>query len=97
MESSQLVNQLAYEVVKTCRLCGSSDLVSSLRLRDTAFGDRYLPPGKGAASANLIPLEVVQCISCNGFQTSVVVDVEGMYEHYLSRPGAVNKILSGAY
>jgi len=97
MNGSNLVNQLAYEDVKSCRLCGSSDLVSSLRLRDTAFGDRYLPPGKGAASANLIPLEVVQCISCNGFQTSVVVDVEGMYEHYLSRPGAVNKILSGAY
>ena len=97
MNGSNLVNQLAYEVVKSCRLCGSSDLVSSLRLRDTAFGDRYLPPGKGAANANLIPLEVVQCRSCNGFQTSVVVDVEGMYEHYLSRPGAVNKILSGAY
>ena len=97
VDSSQIVNQLAYEVVKTCRLCGSSDLVSSLRLRDTPFGDRYLPPGKGAANANLIPLEVVQCMACNGFQTSVVVDVEGMYEHYLSRPGAVNKVLSGAY
>ena len=97
MSSSPLVNQLAFEVVKTCRLCGSSDLVSALKLRDTPFGDRYLPPSKGAANANLIPLEVVQCIVCNGFQTSVVVDVEGMYEHYLSRPGAVNKILSGAY
>ena len=97
MESLQFENQLAFEVVKTCRLCGSSDLVSSLRLRDTPFGDRYLPPGKGAPSANLIPLEVVQCMACNGFQTSVVVDAEGMYEHYLSRPGAVNKILSGAY
>ncbi|MEI8024623.1 MAG: hypothetical protein WCH63_10595, partial [Actinomycetota bacterium] len=69
MESLQFENQLAFEVVKTCRLCGSSDLVSSLRLRDTPFGDRYLPPGKGAANANLIPLEVVQCVSCNGFQT----------------------------
>jgi cyclopropane fatty-acyl-phospholipid synthase-like methyltransferase len=97
VDSSQIVNQLAYEVVKTCRLCGSSDLVSSLRLRDTAFGDRYLQPGKGAANANLMPLEIVQCMSCNGFQTSVVVDTEGMYEHYLSRPGAVNKILSSAY
>lgn len=97
MDRSKSVNQLAYEVVKTCRLCGSSDLVAALRLRDTPFGDRYLPPGKGAVNANLIPLEVVQCIACNGFQTSVVVDVEGMYEHYLSRPGAVNKILSGAY
>ena len=97
MNRSKLVNQLAHEVVKSCRLCGSSDLVSSLRLRDTPFGDRYLPPGKGAANANLIPLEVMQCIACNGFQTSVVVDIEGMYEHYLSRPGAVNKVLSGAY
>ena len=97
MVRSKLVNHLGYEVVKTCRLCGSFDLASALRLRDTPFGDRYLPPGKGAANANLIPLEVVQCIVCNGFQTSVVVDVEGMYEHYLSRPGAVNKILSGAY
>ena len=91
------VSQLSYEVVEVCRLCGSGDLVSSLKLRDTPFGDRYLPPGKGAANASLIPLEVVQCITCNGFQTSVVVDVEGMYEHYLSRPGAVNKVLSGSY
>ena len=92
-----MVSHLTYEVIKACRLCGSSDLVSALRLRDTPFGDRYLPPGKGAANANLIPLEVVQCIACNSFQTSVVVDIEGMYEHYLSRPGAVNNILSGSY
>ena len=97
MDRSQSVNHLAYENVKTCRLCGSADLFLALKLCDTPFGDRYLPPGKGAANANLIPLEVVQCIACNGFQTSVVVDVEGMYEHYLSRPGAVNKVLSGAY
>lgn len=97
MDRLKLENQLNFKVVQVCRLCGSSDLVSVLKLRDTPFGDRYLPPGKGAANANLIPLEVVQCISCCGFQTSVVVDVEGMYEHYLSRPGAVNKILSGAY
>ena len=97
MASPKLVNHLDYKVVEACRLCGSSDLVLALRLRDTPFGDRYLPPGKGAVNANLIPLEVVQCIACNGFQTSVVVDVEGMYDHYLSRPGAVNKILSGAY
>ena len=91
------MNQLNYKVAEVCRLCGSADLISVLKLRDTPFGDRYLPPGKGAANANLIPLEVVQCIACNSFQTSVVVDVEGMYEHYLSRPGAVNETLSVAY
>jgi len=90
VDRSQSVNQLSYKVAEVCRLCGSADLISVLKLRDTPFGDRYLPPGKGAANANLIPLEVVQCISCNSFQTSVVVDVEGMYEHYLSRPGTVN-------
>ena len=97
MDRLQSENKLNYKVVEVCRLCGSANLVSVLKLRDTPFGDRYLPPGKGAANANLIPLEVVQCIACNSFQTSVVVDAEGMYEHYLSRPGAVNKVLSGAY
>lgn len=97
MDRTQFENQLSYKVVEICRLCGCSDLISVLKLRDTPFGDRYLPPGKGAADANLIPLELLQCVVCYGFQTSVVVDVEGMYEHYLSRPGAVNKILSGAY
>ena len=97
MKNSRTLNQLSFKVVKTCRLCGSTKLDSVLTLRDTPFGDRYLPPGKGASQANLIPLEVVQCGNCNNFQTSVVVEVKDMYEHYLSRPGAVNKILSGAY
>ena len=97
MDISQPLNHLGYKAVNACRLCGSSNLDLALKLRDTPFGDRYLPAGKGAVNANLIPLEVLQCLDCNGFQTSVVVDVEGMYEHYLSRPGAVNKVLSGAY
>ena len=67
------------------------------RLPDAPFGDRYLPPGGGAEFANLIPLEIVQCVVCNNFQTSVVVNVKTMYEHYLSRPGAVNKVLSTSY
>jgi len=97
VKNSQSLNQLSFKVVQTCRLCGSTKLDPVLTLRDTPFGDRYLPPGKGASQANLIPLEVVQCGKCNNFQTSVVVEVKDMYEHYLSRPGAVNKILSGAY
>ena len=36
-------------------------------------------------------------MACSGFQTSVVIDSGGMYKHYLSRPGALNKILSCAY
>jgi len=92
-----LQNQLSFERVLKCRLCGSPNLSIVFKLPDTPFGDRYLPSGQGAKDANLIPLEVVQCHSCNNFQTSVVVDTSSMYEHYLSRPGAVNQVLSDAY
>ena len=97
MPKLKLPNQLDFTKVTSCRLCGSQDLSVVFKLPDTPFGDRYLPPGRGAEFANLIPLEIVQCAVCDNFQTSVVVNVKTMYEHYLSRPGAVNKILSGAY
>lgn len=90
-------NQIGFTKVNKCRLCGSADLNVVLKLPDTPFGDRYLPPGKGANQANLLPLEVIKCGACSNFQTSVVPDLNGMYEHYLSRPGAVNQTLSVAY
>jgi hypothetical protein len=94
---TDLSNQLEFSEVLSCRLCGSKDLNVVFGLPDTPFGDRYLPPGQGAKHANLIPLEVVQCLSCNNFQTSVVVNVKSMYEHYLSRPAPVNQTLSAIY
>ena len=97
MPVTNLPNQLESVAVLTCRLCGSKSLDVVLRLPDTPFGDRYLPPGQGAKHANLIPLEIVQCSSCNNFQTSVVVNVKSMYEHYLSRPAPVNQTLSAIY
>ena len=97
MPVPNLPNQLESVAVLTCRLCGSKSLDVVLRLPDTPFGDRYLPPGQGAKHANLIPLEIVQCSSCNNFQTSVVVNVKSMYEHYLSRPAPVNQTLSAIY
>jgi cyclopropane fatty-acyl-phospholipid synthase-like methyltransferase len=90
-------NQIGFTKVNKCRLCGSSDLNVVFKLPDTPFGDRYLPPGKGANQANLLPLEIIRCGACWNFQTSVVPDLRGMYEHYLSRPGAVNQTLSAAY
>ncbi len=97
MPNRTLPNQLDFVRVSLCRLCGSGDLLVVLQLPDTPFGDRYLPPGQGAAHANLIPLEIVQCAVCNNFQTSVVVNVKSMYEHYLSRPAPVNQTLSLIY
>ncbi|NBY45644.1 MAG: methyltransferase domain-containing protein [Acidimicrobiia bacterium] len=97
MPVSSLPNQLEFMPVLTCRLCGSKSLDVVLGLPDTPFGDRYLQPGEGAKHANLIPLEIVKCTSCNNFQTSVVVNVKSMYEHYLSRPAPVNQTLSAIY
>ena len=97
MLSLNLPNQLDFARVFSCRLCGSSDLLVVLKLPDTPFGDRYLPPGQGAEHANLIPLEIVECAACNNFQTSVVVNTRSMYEHYLSRPAPVNQTLSAIY
>ena len=92
-----LPNQLEFITVSSCRLCGSNDLLVVLKLPDTPFGDRYLLPGQGAKHANLIPLEIVQCAVCSNFQTSVVVNVNSMYERYLSRPAPVNNVLSASY
>ena len=85
MPETDLSNQLAFSEVLSCRLCGSTDLNVVFGLPDTPFGDRYLPPGHGAKHANLLPLEVVQCSSCNNFQTSVVVSDLDLFEHYSSR------------
>ena len=97
MSKSKLPNQLDFIRVTSCRLCESKDLNIVFELPDTPYGDRYLPPGSGAEFANLIPLQIVQCSVCSNFQTSVVVNINSMYEHYLSRPGAVNKVLSTSY
>lgn len=97
MPNLKFPNQLNFTPVSACRLCGSGDLSIVLKLPDTPFGDRYLPPGQGAAHANLIPLEIVQCSACSNFQTSVVVSLDSMYAHYLSRPAILNTVLSASY
>jgi len=69
----------------------------ALGLRATPLGDRYLKPGMGAGKANLVPLDILQCAICGNYETSSVIDATGIYESYLSRPGAVNTVLTAAY
>jgi len=92
-----MTNYHRFRVLTECRLCGSKDLIESLQMHATPLGDRYLKPGEGARNANLIPLEVVNCVRCGNYQTSAVVEATGIYQSYLSRPGAVNKPLAKAY
>lgn len=91
------MNQAEFRIISKCRLCESTNLREALGLRPTPLGDRYLKPGLGAKEANLVPLEVIQCHDCGNFQTSAVIDATGIYESYLSRPGAVNSKLSISY
>ncbi len=86
----------SFRYVDSCRLCGSTDLENVLTLRPSPLGDQYLPKGGSAKSANLIPFGISRCNSCNNFQTETAVDREH-YRHCLTRPAAVNKVLSKSY
>ena len=90
-------NQTKFRNVTKCRLCDSTNLRVALGLRATPLGDRYLKPGMGAGKANLVPLDILQCAICGNYETSSVIDATGIYESYLSRPGAVNTVLTAAY
>lgn len=86
----------SFRYVETCRLCASTDLENVLTLKPSPLGDQYLPKGGPAKSANLIPFGIARCNTCNNFQTETVVDREH-YRHCLTRPAAVNKVLSKSY
>ena len=86
----------SFRYVNTCRLCGSTDLENVLTLRPSPLGDQYLPKSRSAKSANLIPFGISRCNACNNFQTETAVDREH-YKHCLTRPAAVNKVLSKSY
>ena len=86
----------SFRYVNCCRLCASTDLENVLTLRPSPLGDQYLPKGGSAKSANLIPFGISRCNSCNNFQTETAVDREH-YSHCLTRPAAVNKVLSKSY
>ena len=85
-----------FRYVDACRLCTSTDLENVLTLRPSPLGDQYLPKGGSAKAANLIPFGVSRCNACNNFQTETAVDREH-YTHCLTRPAAVNKVLSKSY
>ena len=86
----------SFRYVDACRLCTSTDLENVLTLRPSPLGDQYLPKGGSAKAANLIPFGVSRCNACNNFQTETAVDREH-YTHCLTRPAAVNKVLSKSY
>ena len=87
----------SYHVRDTCRLCGGDRLAEVLKLEPTPIPDKYLPEDRAAESTELIPLDLFLCEDCGNLQNGTVVDPERIYSHYLSRPAAVNPVLSSGY
>ena len=81
----------------TCRLCLSDNLQMAMPLKATPIGDKYLPPERGEETRQTIPLDLLLCRDCGHLQTGAVIYAEVIYTHYLSRPAAVNTVLSDAY
>ena len=86
-----------FKIRSTCRLCESGDLTSVLDLLPTPIPDKYLPTDRAGESRELIPLDLLLCGVCGNLQTSAVIDPSVIYTHYLSRPAAVNPVLSSGY
>ena len=81
----------------TCRLCLSDNLQLAMPLKPTPIGDKYLPPERREETRETIPLDLFLCRDCGHLQTGAVIYAEVIYTHYLSRPAAVNTVLSAAY
>ncbi len=90
------MNQIYYNR-STCRLCESNNLTETLKLEPTPVGDKYLPVERSKENRQLVPLGLFLCKVCGHIQTGSVVYPDNIYVHYLSRPAAVNPVLSEAY
>ncbi|HSZ57533.1 MAG TPA: class I SAM-dependent methyltransferase [Tepidisphaeraceae bacterium] len=72
---------LKYSDRRTCRCCGSSDLVEYLDLGEQPLANSYV---KDAASpCPTVPLRVNLCPNCFHSQLGAVVDPSTMFGHYL--------------
>ena len=81
----------------TCRLCASSDLALAMSLVPTPVGDKYLPAERREETRETIPLDLYLCGGCGHLQTGAVANPNAVFKHYLSRPAAVNPVISDAF
>ena len=68
-----------------------------MHLLPTPVGDKYLPVERQEETRETIPLDLYLCSRCGHLQTGAVVNPNAVFKHYLSRPAAVNPVLSDAY
>ena len=84
----------SYYIRTTCRLCSSTNLLHVMHLVPTPVGDKYLPAKQKGETVETIPLDLYLCGGCGHLQTGAVVNPDAVFKHYLSRPAAVNPVLS---
>jgi SAM-dependent methyltransferase len=82
---------------KVCRLCHSEQMEMAMPLNPTPIGDRYLPEDRKEETRENIPLDLFLCADCGHLQVGAIINPNLIYDHYLSRPAAVNSVLSDAY
>ncbi len=70
-----------FELIKTCRICDSSDIVTFMDLTDQ-------PPANSlradlAEKLPNVPLQLVHCANCSTVQLSATVDPKFLFSHYV--------------
>ena len=73
-----------YKSVKSCRVCGSKDLVSYLNLGDMPLANNLIYE-KEIKNEEKFPLDVLLCKACYFSQLSVVIDPKYMFSNYAYR------------
>ena len=68
---------------KTCRLCGSEDLKSALRLNSTPPANEFVKKNELEKVQNLYPLELFLCQSCSHVQLLDIVDPRILFSNYV--------------
>lgn len=70
--------------IKNCRICGSKDLFTFLKLKSMPIPNGFL---KRIVKETKYPLEVCRCRNCGLVQLNHVIEATKMFDHYLYMSG----------
>ncbi len=79
----QMQNQIPYQEVEECRVCGGTDFTPYLDLGEMPLVNRLLTDPNDPDPK--FPLEVLYCNDCSNSQLSVVVDPSILFRDYVYR------------
>ncbi|TCK61665.1 class I SAM-dependent methyltransferase [Seleniivibrio woodruffii] len=68
-----------------CRMCGSRNIIETVRFADVPFGDNFHKDPTGAKTEELHELALVLCEDCGNVFLNILADIESIYERYIYR------------